>query len=69
MAYDIGPRIGIKGEQEFNNQIKKINNSLKEYGSEMKMLTEEFKDNADSQEALTKKNKILQKQLDAQEQN
>jgi hypothetical protein len=22
MAYDIGPRIGIKGEQEFNNSIK-----------------------------------------------
>ena len=35
-GYDIGPRIGITGEKEFNNQIQRINNSLKEYGSEMK---------------------------------
>ena len=28
MAYDIGPRIGIQGEKEFNNQIKQINNNL-----------------------------------------
>ena len=32
MAYDIGPRIKITGEKEFNDQINRINNSLKEYG-------------------------------------
>ena len=42
MAYDIGPRIGIKGEKEFNNSIKSINNSLKECGSEMNALTAKF---------------------------
>ena len=26
MGYDIGPRIGIKGEAEFTAQLKKINN-------------------------------------------
>ena len=55
MAYNIGPTIGISGEREFNNQIKSINNSLKEYGSEMKVLTARFEENADSQEALTEK--------------
>lgn len=65
-GYDIGPRIGIKGESEFNAQIKKINNSLKEYGSEMKALTAEFESNENSQQALIAKSKVLQKQLDAQ---
>lgn len=68
MAYDIGPRIGIKGEAEFNNQIKKINNSLREYGSEMKALTSEFQDNENSQQSLIAKNKLLEKQLTAQQQ-
>ena len=65
-GYDIGPRIGIKGESEFNAQIKKINNSLREYGSEMKALTSEFENNENSQQALIAKSKVLQKQLDAQ---
>ncbi len=68
MAYDIGPRIGIKGETEFNNQIEKINNQIKSCGAEMKKLSSEFEDNANSQEALIAKNKNLQKELDLQEQ-
>ena len=68
MAYDIGPRIGIQGESEFNNQIKKINNALRECGSEMKALSSEFADNANSQDALIAKNKNLQKELDLQRQ-
>ena len=61
MAYDIGPRIGIHGEAEFNRQIKNINNALRECGSEMKALSSEFEDNANSQDALIAKNKNLQK--------
>lgn len=68
MAYDIGPRIGIKGEAEFNSQIEKINNQIKSCGAEMKKLSSEFEDNANSQEALIAKNKNLQKELDLQEQ-
>lgn len=68
MAYDIGPRISIKGEKEFNNQIKQINDSLKEYGSELKSLNSEFSKNENSQEALTKKTQVYEKQLDAQRQ-
>ena len=68
MAYDIGPRIGIQGEAEFNRQIKNINNALRECGSEMKALSSEFEDNANSQDALIAKNKNLQKELDLQKQ-
>lgn len=68
MAYDIGPRIGIQGEAEFNRQIKNINNALRECGSEMKALSSEFEDNANSQDALIAKNKNLQRELDLQRQ-
>ena len=68
MAYDIGPRIGIQGEKEFNNQIKQINDSIRECGSEMKALSSEFDKNGNSQEALVAKNKNLQKELDLQRQ-
>lgn len=68
MAYDIGPRITIKGEKEFNSQIKSINESLKVYGSELKAVSSEFENNAKSQDALIAKNKILEKQYDTQKQ-
>lgn len=68
MAYDIGPRISIKGEKEFNNQMDSINQQLKELGSEMKAVTTEFSENADSQQALISKSRILNQQLDAQKQ-
>lgn len=68
MAYDIGPRIEIQGEKEFNNQIKQINDSIRECGSEMKALSSEFDANGNSQEALIAKNKNLQKELDLQRQ-
>lgn len=61
MAYDIGPRIGIQGEAEFNKQIKQINNAIRECGSEMKALSSEFDENANSQDALIAKNRNLVK--------
>lgn len=66
MPYDIGPKIGIDGEAEFRRSINNIITEMKTLGTEMRMVTSEFKDNADSQEALTKKNQILNKQLEAQ---
>lgn len=68
MAYDIGPRIKITGEKEFNEQINKINNSLKEYGSELKAISSQHAENEKSQDALVAKNKVLQKQYDTQKQ-
>lgn len=66
MAYDIGPRITIAGEKEFNNQMKSINSELKELGSELKAVSSEFDKNGSSQEALIAKSKVMEKQLEAQ---
>ena len=55
MGYDIGPRIGITGEREFNNQIQKINGRLKLLGSEMNLLTKKYDGNSDSLDFLQDK--------------
>ena len=66
MAYDIGPKIGIDGEKEFRNSIHKIITEMKTLGTEMDVVTTTFQENANSQEALTQKNEVLNKQIDAQ---
>lgn len=66
MAYDIGPKIGIDGEAEFRSQISNITTQLKTLGSEMQVVTSEFGKNQGSEEALTAKNKVLQKEIDVQ---
>lgn len=63
MAVDIGPKIGIDGEAQFRKQLGEVNQSLKTLGSEMKLVTAEFADNAKSEEALTKKNDVLERSV------
>ena len=58
--------IDLTGEKEYRAACTNINSSLREIGSEMKLATAEFADNADGVEALTAKQKILQKQFDEQ---
>ena len=62
----IKSQIILDGEKEYRAACKGINTSLREIGSEMKLATAEFGDNAESIEALTRKQDILQKQLDEQ---
>ena len=59
MPVDIGPKIGIEGEKEFRDQLTAVSQAVKVMGSEMKIVTEEFGRNAQSEEALTKKNEVL----------
>jgi len=59
---DIGPKIGIDGEAEFKRQIKDINSSLTTLSTEMKTVTSEFQNNANSAKSLTEQNKVLKKQ-------
>ena len=66
MAYDIGPRIGIDGESEFRKQLNNINTSLKTLKTELGKVSSEFADNAESEQALIAKNKVLQKSIDQQ---
>lgn len=62
----IKSQIILEGEKEYRAACKGINTSLREIGSEMKLATAEFGDNAESIEALTRKQDILQKQFDEQ---
>ena len=50
---------------EFNEQIKKANQSMSELRSELKLSESQFKDNEKSVEALSEKKRLLQQQLEA----
>ena len=61
---DIGATIGLDGEKEFKDQINKINMSLKTLSTELKATTAEYANNANSEEAMTAKNKVLNEQVE-----
>jgi murein DD-endopeptidase MepM/ murein hydrolase activator NlpD/phage-related minor tail protein len=64
MSYDAGLKVGIDGEADFKNGLKSLNSEIKTVGSELRAVTKEFENNADSMEALTTKNKVLGKEID-----
>ncbi|TDT63782.1 phage tail protein [Fonticella tunisiensis] len=66
MADDFGLKIGIEGEKEFKNAIREINQSFKVLGSEMNLIASQFDKQDKSVEAVTARNKILNKEIDAQ---
>lgn len=68
MPTDIGPKIGIDGEAEFRKQINNLTQQVKTFGSEMQVLTSAFDENADAEAQLSRKNDILLKSIDAQQQ-
>ena len=63
---DFGLKIGLEGEKEFKNALAEINQSFKVLGSEMKLVESEFDKNDKSVEALTARNEVLGRQIDAQ---
>ncbi len=62
----ISAGIAIDGEKAFKQAVSDINSNLSVLKTEMKLVTAEFADNADSQEALTAKQKVLSKQIEEQ---
>lgn len=62
----IKSQIILEGEKEYRSACKDINTSLREIRSEMKLATAEFGDNAESIDALTRKQDILKKSLEEQ---
>lgn len=68
MADDFGLKIGLEGEKEFKKALSEINQSFKVLGSEMKVVQSQFDKNDNSVEALTAKNKVLNKEIEAQKQ-
>lgn len=59
----IGTRIELGGEKEFRQAISSVNDGMRVLGSEMKLAQAQFAENANSVEALTKKNDILDRQI------
>ena len=68
MADDFGLKIGLEGEKEFKKALSEINQSFKVLGSEMKVVQSQFDKNDSSVEALTTRNKVLNKEIEAQKQ-
>ena len=60
----IGTDIKLTGEKEFNAGMKAMNSNLKTLRSDMAAVSSEFEDNADSVQALTAKQKILEQSVD-----
>lgn len=68
MSDNFGLKIGIDGEKEFKKALADINQSFKVLGSEMKMVSSQFDDNDRSVQALSSRNAVLNKEIDAQKQ-
>jgi len=63
---NFGLKIGIEGEKEFKNALRDINQSFKVLGSEMNLVSSEFDKNDKSIQAITARNKVLNKEIDTQ---
>ncbi|WP_373486086.1 phage tail protein [Acetobacterium malicum] len=66
MADNFGLKIGVEGEKEFKNALRDINQSFKVLGSEMKLIESQFDRQDKSVEAVTARNQLLNKEMDAQ---
>lgn len=68
MADNFGLKIGLEGEKEFKKALSDINSSFKLLGSEMKLVESQFSKNDTSVQALTARNTVLNKGIEAQKQ-
>ena len=68
MADNFGLKIGVEGEREFKKSLSEINQTFKVLGSEMKLVTSQFDKNDSSIQALSARNDVLNKEIDAQKQ-
>ena len=68
MAVDIGPKIGMTGENEFRKSLGSINDQIKTLTAETNAATSAFDANDDSQKKLTAQAQGLAKQIDLQQQ-
>ena len=60
---NINTKIKLDGEKEYKAALAEINSGLKVLKSELNLASTQFKDNAGSVEALTKKNDILERSI------
>lgn len=65
-SYDIGPRLGLEGENEFRKSLINLSEQIKTLGTDMAATTAEFSGNEKSQKALKAQSEILKKEVEAQ---
>lgn len=63
----ISTSIKLDGEAEFKKQLSDVNGELRNLDADMKLVTEEFKGQANTTDALRAKHKVLTGQIDQQE--
>ena len=68
MADNFGLKIGVEGEKEFKKALSEINGTMKVLGSEMKLVESSFDKQDKSVQALTSRNEVLNKNIEAQKQ-
>ncbi|HJI60726.1 MAG TPA: phage tail protein [Ruminococcus bromii] len=68
MSDNFGLKIGVEGEKEFKKALSEINQNFKVLGSEMKLVSSQFDKNDNSVQALSARNTVLNKEMDAQKQ-
>lgn len=66
MADNFGFKIGIEGEKEFKSALADIRQEFKVLGSEMTLVSSQFDKQDKSVEAVTARNAVLNKEIDAQ---
>ena len=67
MGYsDMGIRLGVEGERDFKAALRDINQAFKVLGSEMQLVTAQYDKNDKSTAALTSRNTVLNKEIEAQ---
>ncbi len=68
MADNFGLRIGVEGEKESKKALAEINHSFKVLGSEMNLVASQFDKQDKSVEAITARNRVLNKESDTPKQ-
>lgn len=63
----VGVKFALSGEAEYKKALTQINSGLNVLNSEMKLVSAQFADNADSVEALTAKQDVLTRQISSQQ--
>ncbi len=65
----IGGKIVLEGEREYRQALSQINTSTRTLSSEMRMVTAQYRDNANTTEALRARQQVLNRQLEQQNQS
>ncbi len=67
MSDTLGLKLGIEGEKEFKSALKDINSTFKVLGSELTLVTSQFDKQDKSVEAVSARNKVLNKEIEEQQ--